>query len=115
MVVCFEYVMRVCKKSKFKANRIHATAWDPKFQVARKTLVLFKIPCHKQLEYKSSHAGLLVGRTPKFILICVPKGLQPVLVEECETTSVQESPSVLFFLCVLVHFFLLFSAAGRCS
>jgi hypothetical protein len=60
-------------------------------------LFLFQIPCHKQLEYKSSHAGLRAGGTPKFILICVLKGLQPALVEECDSTSVQESPTVLFF------------------
>jgi len=80
--------MRLCKKSKFKTNKIHATAWHPKFQVARKTLVLFQIPCHNKLEYKSSQAGLLAGKTPKFILICVLKGLQPALVEECDSTSV---------------------------
>jgi hypothetical protein len=89
--------MQLGKKSKFKANTIHATAWDPKFQVVRKMLVLFQIPCHKQLEFKSSHAGLLAGRTPKFILICVLKGLQPSLVEECKSTIVQKSSNCFIF------------------
>jgi hypothetical protein len=81
------------------------TAWDPNLQVALKMLDLFQISYQKQLEYKFSHLGLLAGRAPKFIFNWALKCLQLALDEECESISVQESPTVFFFFFLSLSFF----------
>ena len=88
--MCIEQVMGRRKEGKLKANTTLATTWDPKFQVARIMLLLFQILCRKHLNINPHIQDYLQVGHPSLVLICILKGVQPALDDECERRSVQE-------------------------